>query len=85
MPVQVSYVDSTAIYALKDLHVEFEAQDIHLALSNTNKRVMVSLARAGMLELLGPEWHFVRAHDAVQVGRSWAIIASASQRFRGLQ
>ncbi|GAQ79180.1 sulfate transporter [Klebsormidium nitens] len=63
----VTYVDSTAIYALRDLHTEFGEQGVQLVLSNANKRVMVSLARGGLLELLGPERHFVRAHDAVQV------------------
>lgn len=68
-------MDSTAIYALKDLHAEFGEQGVQLVLSNANKRVMVSLARGNLLELLGPERHFVRAHDAVQVGThesSWS-------------
>jgi sulfate transporter 4 len=55
------------VHALKDLHQEYQRQGIHLALSNLNKRVMVTLARTGFLRKLGPEWHFVRAHDAVQV------------------
>ncbi|GAQ82256.1 protein with STAS (Sulphate Transporter and AntiSigma factor antagonist) domain [Klebsormidium nitens] len=63
----VTYVDSTAVHTLKDLHQEYSQQGLHLALSNTNKRVMVTLARTGFLQRLGPEWHFVRAHDAVQV------------------
>lgn len=38
-----------------------------LAISNPNKEVLLTLARSGIVELIGKEWFFVRVHDAVQV------------------
>lgn len=38
-----------------------------LAISNPNKEVLLTLARSGIVELIGKEWYFVRVHDAVQV------------------
>lgn len=38
-----------------------------LAVSNPNKEVLLTLARSGIVELIGKEWYFVRVHDAVQV------------------
>ena len=38
-----------------------------MALCNPSPRVMVTLARAGIPDLIGLSWYFVRVHDAVQV------------------
>jgi hypothetical protein len=43
---------------------------VQMALCNPNPRVMVTLARAGIPDLIGNSWYFVRVHDAVQVCRS---------------
>lgn len=40
---------------------------LQLAISNPNQEVLVSLAKAGVVELIGKEWYFVRVHDAVQI------------------
>ncbi|KAG7581680.1 STAS domain [Arabidopsis suecica] len=63
----VTYIDSSAVEALKDLYEEYKTRGIQLAISNPNKEVLLTLARAGTVELIGKEWFFVRVHDAVQV------------------
>eukprot|EP01018_Ginkgo_biloba_P012068 Gb_27858 [translate_table: standard] len=63
----VTYVDSSAAQALKELYQEYKARNIQMALSNPNQEVLLTLAKSGVLELVGKEWYFVRVHDAVQV------------------
>ncbi|RID71479.1 hypothetical protein BRARA_C03415 [Brassica rapa] len=63
----VTYIDSSAVEALKELYEEYKTRDIQLAISNPNKEVLLTLARSGIVELIGKEWYFVRVHDAVQV------------------
>lgn len=63
----VTYIDSSAIQALKDLHQEYKSRDIQIAIANPNQEVMHTLARSGVIDLIGKEWYFVRMHDAVQV------------------
>ncbi|EOA31998.1 hypothetical protein CARUB_v10015239mg [Capsella rubella] len=63
----VTYIDSSAVETLKDLHKEYKTRAIQLAISNPNKEVLLTLARSGIVELIGKEWFFVRVHDAVQV------------------
>ncbi|KAG0573743.1 hypothetical protein KC19_VG205700 [Ceratodon purpureus] len=63
----VTYIDSTGIHALKEIYHEYKARNIQMALCNPSPRVMVSLARAGLPDLIGNSWYFVRVHDAVQV------------------
>ncbi|XP_019192795.1 PREDICTED: probable sulfate transporter 4.2 [Ipomoea nil] len=63
----VTYIDASAVQALKDLYQEYKSRHIQLAISNPNQEVLVSLAKAGVVELIGKEWYFVRVHDAVQV------------------
>ena len=40
---------------------------MQIAIANPNREVMLSLARSGVIDLIGKEWYFVRMHDAVQV------------------
>ncbi|XP_022890015.1 sulfate transporter 4.1, chloroplastic-like isoform X2 [Olea europaea var. sylvestris] len=63
----VTYIDSSAIQALKDLHQEYKSRHIQIAISNPNREVLMTLARSGVIDLIGKEWYFVRVHDAVQV------------------
>ncbi|KAL3338190.1 hypothetical protein AABB24_030371 [Solanum stoloniferum] len=63
----VTYIDSSAVQALKELHQEYKSRDIQLAISNPNREVLLTLAKAGVIDLIGKEWYFVRVHDAVQV------------------
>ncbi|EXB65340.1 putative sulfate transporter 4.2 [Morus notabilis] len=63
----VTYIDSSAVQALKDLHQEYKMRDIQIAISNPNREVLLTLSRAGVVEMIGKEWYFVRVHDAVQV------------------
>lgn len=63
----VTHIDSSAVEALKELYQEYKTRDIQLAISNPNKDVHLTIARSGMVELVGKEWYFVRVHDAVQV------------------
>lgn len=63
----VTHIDSSAVEALKELYQEYKAREIQLAISNPNKDVHMTIARSGMVELVGKEWYFVRVHDAVQV------------------
>ncbi|KAK4480469.1 hypothetical protein RD792_013542 [Penstemon davidsonii] len=63
----VTYIDSSAVQALKDLHQEYKSRNIQIAISNPNREVLLTLARSGVVDLIGKEWYFVRVHDAVQV------------------
>ncbi|KAI4302377.1 hypothetical protein MLD38_038129 [Melastoma candidum] len=63
----VTYIDSSAVHALKDLHQEYKSRNIQLAISNPNQSVLLTLSKAGVVDLIGKEWYFVRVHDAVQV------------------
>ncbi|KAJ7975872.1 Sulfate transporter [Quillaja saponaria] len=63
----VTYIDSSAVQALKDLHQEYKLRDIQITISNPNREVLLTLSRSGVVELIGKEWLFVRVHDAVQV------------------
>lgn len=38
-----------------------------MAIANPNREVLLTLARSGVVDLIGKEWFFVRVHDAVQV------------------
>lgn len=40
---------------------------LQIAISNPNREVLLTLTKAGVVELIGKEWYFVRVHDAVQV------------------
>ncbi|XP_057522379.1 probable sulfate transporter 4.2 [Amaranthus tricolor] len=63
----VTYIDSSAAQALKDLYHEYKARGIQIVISNPNQEVLKTLTRAGLVELIGKEWYFVRVHDAAQV------------------
>ncbi|EMS45032.1 Sulfate transporter 4.1, chloroplastic [Triticum urartu] len=63
----VTYIDSSAVQALKDLHQEYKARDIQIAIANPNRQVHLLLSRAGIIDMIGAGWCFVRVHDAVQV------------------
>ncbi|CAI8592156.1 unnamed protein product [Vicia faba] len=63
----VTYVDSSAVQALKDLYQEYKLRDIQIAISNPNPDILLTLSKSGLVDLIGKEWYFVRVHDAVQV------------------
>ncbi|CAN6162555.1 unnamed protein product [Urochloa humidicola] len=63
----VTYIDSSAVQALKDLHQEYKARHIQIAIANPNRQVHLLLSRSGIIDLIGDRWCFVRVHDAVQV------------------
>ncbi|KAK1271178.1 hypothetical protein QJS04_geneDACA019985 [Acorus gramineus] len=63
----VTYIDSSAVQAFKDLYQECKSRDIQIVIANPNHDVLPTLARAGLVDLIGKEWYFVRVHDAVQV------------------
>ncbi|CAN4105919.1 unnamed protein product [Withania somnifera] len=63
----VTYIDSSAVQALKELYQEYKSRDIQLAISNPNREVLLTLSKAGVVDLIGKEWCFVRVHDAVQI------------------
>lgn len=63
----VTYVDSSAIQTLKELHQEYKLRGIQIIIANPNREVHLSLFNSGLLDIIGKEWCFVRVHDAVQV------------------
>ncbi|XP_073222237.1 sulfate transporter 4.1, chloroplastic-like isoform X2 [Cicer arietinum] len=63
----VTYIDASAVQALKDLYQEYKLRDIQIAISNPNPEILLTLSKSGLVELIGKEWYFVRVHDAVQV------------------
>jgi sulfate transporter 4 len=40
---------------------------LQICIANPNQDVLLTLTKAGIVELIGKEWYFVRVHDAVQV------------------
>jgi sulfate transporter 4 len=74
----VTYIDSSAVQALKDLHQEYRARHIQIAIANPNQQVHLLLSRSGILDLIGAAWCFVRVHDAVQVCLQHVQNASSS-------
>lgn len=63
----VTYIDSSAVQALKDLHQEYKSRDIQIAISNPNQDILLTFTKSGVVDMIGKEWFFVRVHDAVQV------------------
>ncbi|KAB5544227.1 hypothetical protein DKX38_012339 [Salix brachista] len=63
----ITYIDSSAVQALKELYQEYKSRDIQICISNPNRDVLLTLTKAGVVELIGKEWYFVRVHDAVQI------------------
>lgn len=63
----VTYVDSSAVQALKDLYHEYKSRGIQIVIANPKREVLVTLTKAGLVDLIGKEWYFVRVHDAVQI------------------
>ncbi|KAG1365751.1 putative sulfate transporter 4.1, chloroplastic [Cocos nucifera] len=62
----VPYIDCSAVQALKDLHQEYKSQEIQIAISNPNRKVLLTLSRSGLVELIGDNWYFVSVHEAVK-------------------
>ncbi|CAD5164353.1 unnamed protein product [Musa acuminata subsp. malaccensis] len=62
----VPYIDSSAVEALKDLHQEYKLHEVQIAISNPNQKVLMTLARSHLIELIGKSWFFVSVHDAVK-------------------
>lgn len=63
----VTYIDSSAVQALKDLYQEYRDRHIQIAIANPNRQVHLLLSRSGIIDMIGTGWCFVRVHDAVQV------------------
>ncbi|KAG5042175.1 hypothetical protein JHK87_006090 [Glycine soja] len=51
----VTYIDSSAVQALKDLYQEYKLWDIQIAISNPSPEVLLTLSRSGLVELIGKE------------------------------
>ncbi|WOK96939.1 hypothetical protein Cni_G05647 [Canna indica] len=63
----VTYIDSSAVQALKDLNHEYKSRGIQIVIANPNRDVHLLLSQSGLMDMIGSEWCFVRVHDAVQV------------------
>ncbi|KAF5188678.1 Sulfate transporter, partial [Thalictrum thalictroides] len=63
----VTYIDSSAVQALRDLYQEYKDRGIQIAIANPNCEVLRTLTKSGVYDLIGKEWYFVRVHDAAQV------------------
>ncbi|XP_008777963.4 sulfate transporter 4.1, chloroplastic-like [Phoenix dactylifera] len=62
----VPYIDCSAVQALKDLHQEYKSQEIQIVISNPNRKVLLTLSRSGLVEMIGKNWYFVSVHEAVE-------------------
>ncbi|KAK8952930.1 putative sulfate transporter 4.2 [Platanthera guangdongensis] len=85
----VPYIDSSAVQALKELHQEYKCREIQIAISNPTRKVLQTLSRAGLIELIGKRWYFVSVHDAVRAclqempGTNSRLGDQSPQRTRG--
>ncbi|KAK9819516.1 hypothetical protein WJX74_003191 [Apatococcus lobatus] len=62
----VTDIDASAVHWLKDWIVDLKERSMQPVLANPSKQVMRLLNNANLTPLLGEEFIFVRAHDAVQ-------------------
>ncbi|KAL8257650.1 hypothetical protein R6Q59_029691 [Mikania micrantha] len=76
----VTYVDSSAVQALKELYQEYKSRFIQIAIANPNHDVLLTLSKSGFIDLVGKEWCFVRVHDAVQVCLQYVQTSTVSPR-----
>ncbi|KAI3731066.1 hypothetical protein L1987_62249 [Smallanthus sonchifolius] len=76
----VTYVDSSAVQALKELYQEYKSRNIQIAIANPNRDVFLTLSKSGFIDLVGKEWCFVRVHDAVQVCLQYVQTSTASPK-----
>ncbi|KAL8218203.1 hypothetical protein R6Q57_021576, partial [Mikania cordata] len=76
----VTYVDSSAVQALKELYQEYKSRFIQIAIANPNHDVLLTLSKSGFIDLVGKEWCFVRVHDAVQVCLQYVQTSAVSPR-----
>ncbi|KAL8257651.1 hypothetical protein R6Q59_029692 [Mikania micrantha] len=76
----VTYVDSSAVQALKELYQEYKSRNIQIAIANPNHDVLSTLSKSGFIDLVGKEWCFVRVHDAVQVCLQYVQTSTVSPR-----
>lgn len=63
----VSNIDTSAIDALQDLHEALKRRDLQLGIANPESGVIQKLNDSGFMDLLGQEWFFLTASEAVQV------------------
>ncbi|KAI3817722.1 hypothetical protein L1987_11520 [Smallanthus sonchifolius] len=76
----VTYVDSSAVQALKELYQEYKSRNIQIAIANPNRDVFLTLSKSGFIDLVGKEWCFVIVHDAVQVCLQYVQTSTASPK-----
>ncbi|KAK1415610.1 hypothetical protein QVD17_31393 [Tagetes erecta] len=76
----VTYVDSSAVQALKELYQEYKSRNIQIAIANPNRDVLLTLSKSGFIDFVGKEWCFVRVHDAVQVCLQHVQTSTSSPR-----
>eukprot|EP00475_Leptophrys_vorax_P015293 TRINITY_DN21664_c0_g2_i1.p1 TRINITY_DN21664_c0_g2~~TRINITY_DN21664_c0_g2_i1.p1 ORF type:complete len:376 (+),score=31.34 TRINITY_DN21664_c0_g2_i1:38-1129(+) len=67
----VSDIDTTGIHALEELYNMLSKQSIQLGISNPSRMVLRKLVASGFLKVLGEEWLFLSAHEAVKSCRSF--------------
>eukprot|EP00270_Netrium_digitus_P018874 TRINITY_DN7262_c0_g1_i1.p1 TRINITY_DN7262_c0_g1~~TRINITY_DN7262_c0_g1_i1.p1 ORF type:complete len:645 (+),score=178.94 TRINITY_DN7262_c0_g1_i1:120-2054(+) len=63
----VSDIDTSGIHQLEELHRTLQKNNIQLGLSNPSKLVLQKLDTSGFIELIGEQWLFLSAHEAVKV------------------
>ncbi|GBG73715.1 hypothetical protein CBR_g17056 [Chara braunii] len=61
----VTMIDSDGCKALTELYHQYKVRGVTLAICNPNRAVMSAFFRAKLTSLIGRQWFFVHAHEAV--------------------
>ncbi|CAI5929212.1 unnamed protein product [Closterium sp. NIES-64] len=69
----VADIDTTGTHALQELHGLLSKQGVQLGISNPSRMVLRKLVASGFLEVLGEEWLFLSAHEAVKSCRTFRL------------
>lgn len=62
----VTHIDAAGQLFLMEQYDAYKSRGVQLVLCNPSKKVAETIMMIGLLELIGRDWIFVRAHDAVQ-------------------
>jgi len=63
-------IDATGAHVLHEMAHDYKARGVQLVLANPNRGSLAVLERAGVIDEVGREWVFFRAHEAVAACRA---------------
>lgn len=71
------------LHALLETAKAFKEDGVRLVLANPSRKVQAAMRRAAVLDVIGPEWVFVRTADAVAACVAESKLAPGKQLLSG--